>query len=131
MSQIDELLNKPYWIIDIFPARIPKDSPGQYFAVEAYFLKERMAAIKQKHIDLILKLNCYFDVSLEEETKPAPARIAEVMNKRHVCIVMENAVVLSEPDETFLTLFNPDERLLGLVREIAASEGLYVWEGEG
>ena len=33
---IDELLQLPYWNIDILPEQVPKDSPGQYFAVEKY-----------------------------------------------------------------------------------------------
>lgn len=28
MSRIDDLLNTPYWIIDILPMQVPKDSPG-------------------------------------------------------------------------------------------------------
>ena len=31
---VDELLQCPYWVIDILPSQVPKDSPGQYFAVE-------------------------------------------------------------------------------------------------
>ena len=129
-AEIDELLNKPYWIIDILPSRVPEDSPGQYFSVEAYFLKERLAAIKQKHIDLLLKLNCYRDIVLADETNPAPARIAEVMREQYVYIMLGNSMILSEPDDTHLTLFNPDDDLVSLVREIAAGEGLYLWKGK-
>ena len=72
---IDELLQKPYWIIDILPMQVPKDSPGQYFAVEKYFLEEeRLSEIKQKHIHVILKLNCYRDLSIDEETEKIPGR---------------------------------------------------------
>ena len=35
---IEELLEKPYWIVDILPEQVKQDSPGQYFAVEKYFL---------------------------------------------------------------------------------------------
>ena len=59
MDKIDELLQTPCWIIDILPAQVPAESAGQYFAVEKYFLKEQLAEIKQKHINVILKLNCY------------------------------------------------------------------------
>ena len=52
---IDKLLNTEYWIIDILPKRVPKDSPGQYFAVENHFLSEEIDSIKKKHINLILK----------------------------------------------------------------------------
>ena len=36
---VEELLQCPYWIIDILPSQVPEDSPGQYFAVEKYFCK--------------------------------------------------------------------------------------------
>ena len=39
---IEELLEKPYWIIDILPKRVPKDSPGQYFTIEGFFLIYRI-----------------------------------------------------------------------------------------
>ena len=35
---VDELLQTPCWIIDILPGQVPKDSPGQYFAVEYYMI---------------------------------------------------------------------------------------------
>ena len=64
---IEEFLEKPYWIIDILPKQVPKDSPGQYFAIEDFFLKEQLAEIKKKHISVILKLNCYMDISIDVE----------------------------------------------------------------
>ena len=67
-NKIEKLLLSPYWIIDILPGQVPKDSPGQYFAVEKYLREgEQMAAIKQKHINLVLKLNCYRDLFIDEE----------------------------------------------------------------
>jgi len=60
---VEDLLQCPYWIVDILPSQVPEKSPGQYFAVEKYFLQgNQIARIKQKHIDLILKLNCYRDI---------------------------------------------------------------------
>ena len=128
---IDELLQCPYWIIDILPGRVPEDSPGQYFAVEKYYLEEpRLTAVKQKHINVILKLNCYRSISIDEETavNPSPQRIAEEMRTRHLCIVTGESMILSEPDDLHMTIFNPDEELLNLIRAIAASEGLFVWK---
>jgi hypothetical protein len=47
---IEELLQCPYWIIDILPSQVPENSPGQYFTVEKYFLQgDRLDVIKQKH----------------------------------------------------------------------------------
>ena len=128
---IDELLQTEYWIIDILPVQVPKDSPGQYFAVERYFLRRpHIRAIKQKHINVILKLNCYRDLSLDEEAavNPPPEVIAEAVNRRYVCILIDESMIVSEPDSTYLTLYNPDEQLLSLVNELSKGEGLFVWK---
>ena len=130
-KSIEELLETSYWIVDMLPKQVPENSPGQYFAVEEYFLREELLEnIKQKHIHLILKLNCYRDVSIEdeEEINPAPERIAAEMRKRYLYIRTGEAMILSEPDDTHMTVFNPDPELLGLIREIASGEGLFVWK---
>ena len=129
---VEELLQCPYWIIDILPSQVPEDSPGQYFAVEKYFLQgDRIEEIKQKHIDLILKLNCYRDISISDETviNPLPEHIANEMRKRYLFIMTGESMILSEPDDTtHLTVFNPDQQLLELIRQIASGEGLFVWK---
>ncbi len=130
MEKIDELLKKPYWIIDILPKRVPKDSPGQYFAIEEFFLGEQLREIKKKHINVILKLNCYMDIVMEEQKNPSPEQIRDAMLDRYVYIVLGDAMILSEADDTHMTIFNPDEKLLDLIRMISAAEGLFVWKGE-
>lgn len=128
---IEELLQCPYWIVDILPSQVPYNNPGQYFAVEKYFLQgEQLDRIKQKHIDLILKLNCYRDISIDEETdvNPSPERISEEIRDRLLCIMTGESMILSEPDDTHLTIYNPDEQLLELIKVLASSEGLFVWK---
>ena len=128
---IDELLEMPYWVVDILPRQVPADSPGQCFAVERHYLEEsQFAQVKQRHIDLVLKLNCYFDLALddEQEVNPSPARVVQEMNRRYVCIRMGDALIVSEPDDTCLTIYNPNDELLALVRQLAMGEGLYLWQ---
>lgn len=128
---IDELLETPYWIIDIFPMQVPADSSGQFFKVEDYYLKkERITGIKQKHIDLVLKLNCYRSISLDDEEtlNPPPERIAEEMRNRYLCIRTGDSMIVSEPDDIGMTLYNPDRELLELIRELVKGEGLFVWQ---
>ena len=128
---IDELLEKPYWIIDILPAQVPANSGGQYFAVEKYFLTEpRRYAVKHKHTNVILKLNCYRDISLDEDAavNPPPEQVAEAICGRRVSVMVDDAMIVSEPDETFMTLYHPNAALLRLVKAIAGSEGLFVWQ---
>ena len=128
MSRIDDLLNTPYWIIDILPMQVPKDRPGQYFKIEKLFLTEQLADIKQKHVNVILKLNCYMDISIDEEVNPSPEQIRNIINQRYVFIMMGDSMILSEPDDTHMTVFNPDEKLLDLIKIISRGEGLYVWK---
>lgn len=128
---IDELFQTPYWVIDPLPRQVPRDSAGQYFVVERYYLeKPRLDRIKRKHLNIVLKLNCYRDISLEDEAipNPSPERIAEEMRKRYLCLRVDDALILSEPDDTTMTVFNPDESLLDLLRDIVPSEGLFIWQ---
>ena len=128
---VEELLQEPYVLVDILPMRVPAGSPGQYFAVEKYYLQEpQVSAVKQKHIDLILKLNCYRDISADEwETvNPPPEKLAEAMHREPVMIMTGDSMFFSEPDDLCMTLYHPDGELLSLVRMLAAGEGLYVWE---
>lgn len=130
-KSIDELLQSPYWIIDILPKQVPKDSPGQYFAVEDYYLKDdQLSEIKRKHINVILKLNCYRDISIDEEPEinPSPERIAKEMRRRYLYLLTGRSMILAEPDDTHMTVFNPNPQLLELIRVIASGEGLFVWK---
>ena len=129
-NRIEKLLLSPYWIIDILPKQVPQDSPGQYFTIEKYLRHDQMDAVRQKHINVILKLNCYRQIFLDKETvgNPPPERIAEEMRKRCLYIMVDDAMILSEPDDTHMTLFNPDDELLELMKALSAGEGLFVWK---
>ena len=129
---IEELLNTPYWIIDILPKQVPAGSAGQYFAIEKYLRETQLSDIKKKHVNLILKLNCYRDISLDEdkEVNISPEQIADAIYKRYVNIMVDDAMIVSEPEDTYLTIYNPDEDLLTLMRELASGEGMFVWRNE-
>ena len=129
---IEELLYAPYWIIDILPKQVPEGSAGQYFAIEKYLRETQLSDIKKKHVNLILKLNCYRDISLDEdkEINISPEKIADAIYKRYVNIMVDDAMIVSEPEDTYLTIYNPDEDLLTLIRELASGEGMFVWKNE-
>ena len=129
---IEELLNTPYWIIDILPKQVPAGSAGQYFAIEKYLRETQLSDIKKKHVNLILKLNCYKDISLDEdkEINISPEKIADAIHKRYVNIMVDDAMIVSEPEDTYLTIYNPDEDLLTLMKELASGEGMFVWKND-
>ena len=128
---IEELLELPYWIVDVLPEQVKADSPGQYFAVERYYCAEpRITEIKKRHADLVLKLNCYRDILPDgkEERNSLPEQIAEAVLTQRVCLRTGDALIVSEPDELYLTVYDPDEELLRLVEKLCVGEGLYLWQ---
>ncbi len=138
-QKIDELLEKPCWVVDILPERVPEGSPGQFFAVEAYYLRpERLAGIRRKFTDLLLKLNCYDALRIvteEGEETPAPEeldrRIAEG-NEDLLILLGGDALVTLNRDDIYLSVYNPDEALLARIGKLAAAEGLFLRKaGEG
>ena len=44
--------------------------------------------------------------------------------------MIDDAMIMSEPDDTHMTLFEPDDALLALVTALAAGEGMFVWKGK-
>ena len=126
---VEGLLEKPYWVVDLLPYQVPENSRGQFFAVERYYLEEpRHGRLCRQFADVLLKLNCYRDIELDGEKNPEPVRIAEAVRERTAYIMTGGAMILSEPDDTHMTVFNPDGELLGLLRELAPAEGLFLWK---
>ena len=135
---IETLLEKPYWLIDILPKQVPAGSAGQYFMAERYFLS-RLDEISWKFAQIIIRLNCYYDlrVSIDGETwilNESP----EVLVRRFedsaashsplsVLVGSGDALITFSGDDHYMTLYNPDEELLELVRQCAQAEGLFVW----
>ena len=128
-NKADELLQKPCWVIDILPEQVPKESKGQFFEIERFFLESsRLTSIKQKHVNVLLKLNCYYQLSIDGEVNPSPERIVEDVMERSVQIMVGEAIILSEPDELHMTVYNPDEKMVKLITAISLGEGLFLWK---
>lgn len=69
-DKIDELLNTTCYVIDTLPKKVEKDDEGQYFAVEEYYLKQaELNKLYWKFIDILLKLNCYYDFQVNFQKK--------------------------------------------------------------
>lgn len=128
-NKLDELLKKPYWIIDILPEQVPKESKGQFFEIERFFLESsRRASIKQKHINVLLKLNCFYQISIDGVVNPSPERIVEAAMEHSLQIMVGEAIIISEPDELHMTVYNPDEKMVKLITAISLGEGLFLWK---
>lgn len=138
---IECLLEGPCWIADILPEQVPKDSDGQYFAVERYFLQTgRIQALHRRFAEILLRLNCYFEMAVSFdageswEYDPNPeifaGRLAGLPGNGFLRAMFteQRAMVDIAGDDTYMTVYDPDSRILDKLRMLAGAEGLFVWE---
>ena len=52
---IEELLKRPYYIMDILPMQVPAVGGGQYYKVEKYYLND-VERLSRQYADVLLKL---------------------------------------------------------------------------
>ena len=131
---IENLLSKPYWLIDVLPKQVPAGSAGQYFKAERDFLSW-LDEISWKFARILIRLNCYYDLQMStdgESGSPGDlARRFEESAASHtplsILIGSDEALVTFSGDDHYMTIYNPDEDLLELVRQCAGAEGLFVW----
>ena len=139
-EMMGELLEGPYWIVDILPEQVSANAGGQYFAVERYYLKpERIRALRRRYAEILLRLNCYYDMAvsfdscMSWETNPDPETFAERVvgltgnDFLRAVFAEQNAMIDCEPEETWLTVYDPDAALQPLLTALAAAEGFFIW----
>ena len=136
-------MEKPCWVMDILPKRVPQDAGGQYFAVERYYF-DRIALLREKYVQMLIKLNCYYDIAVSHDGEnwkrnPDPEDIERWLGaclsvsptepSLFVSIPSEDALIVVQHDNTHITIYNPSEALLELLCQLATAEGLFVWKG--
>ncbi len=142
---IDDYLEMPYWIIDILPRRVSKEDGGRYFKVEEYFLKHpEVSQLRQKFCNILLKLNCYYDIHVCHDTEswqknPEPADLVRMVTMcmseeranscpLYILIPATDTMIGINGDDTYMTLYHPTEELLQLLRLLVTTEGLFLWQ---
>ncbi|MBR4344031.1 MAG: hypothetical protein IKP88_15260 [Lachnospiraceae bacterium] len=129
--KIEKLLNTECWIIDILPKRVSKERAGQYAALERELL--HTDEFRVKLFQVLLKLNCYYGFKAilpdgEEIDDISGERLKELVGYRYIQILIGDSLIVSDPDDMYMSLFNPPDNMLELVTKIAESEGMFVWK---
>ena len=137
IDMIDRYLEQDYWIIDTFPMQVPTTHANQYFKAEKYFLNhQHFDDLYKKFAHILIKLSCYEELKLilltdECIVHPDPVTIERlVVDQRRFFVVMESvdSMIGVSGEDTYLTLYHPNDELLELVRCLATAEGLFVWK---
>lgn len=139
---VGELLDKPYRVGDILPQRVPKDCAGQYFAVDKYYRRpERMAELRRAMADILLRLNCYFDMYVSFDAgetwrkDPEPERfVSELVSMQsgffRALFPSRAAMVEIDSCDTYFTFTGEDPVVNGLLEKLTAAQGYFLWEPE-
>lgn len=139
---IEELLERPYHVMDILPMQVPADGGGQYFKVEQYFRLNDVGRLSRQYADVLLKLNCYYDLVFSYDAEhwqrnPEPEKIVQMVNAclseeptemcLYVMLAKDSMLLTLQRDTTHMTLYNPADELLQLLCQLASVVGLFVW----
>lgn len=141
MTLAEEILERPYQIVDIFPARVPREGADRYGRTARYFEEpQRLRRIYRRYAEILLRLHCYwpmrvsFDWGETWEEDPEPETFAEKVENlpgnghlRVLFLPQETLIDLDAPD-TSLTVFSPEPVLWEMLRKMAAAEGFFTWQ---
>lgn len=139
----EELLEGPWWVVDILPEQVPAKAGGQYFAVERYYLQTaRLRRLRRKYAEILLRLNCYRDMAVSFdggeswELNPDPEGFAAHMEgfvgreSLRAIFPAERAIITMESEETHFTVYDPGAKLLSQLQRLAVAEGCFLWQPE-
>ena len=137
----EQLLLKPFWVIDLLPMQVPPGCRGQFLAVEQYYLAgERCGHLCRRFADVVLGLNCYHDLTVNHTggddwvKNPEPATVVtwlvEALQHGHLCALIDDgaALITASGGDTHLTIYNPSPHLLHRVSLLSMAAGLHLWQ---
>lgn len=130
-SNLERLQNSPCWILDILPGRVPKEKAKQYAELEKEYLHTE--ELERSFFKVLMKLRCYYDLRIvlpdgEEINDISAAALKELVGHKYIQILIGDSLIVSDPDDMYMSLFNPSDEMLEIVKGIAGSEGMFVWE---
>lgn len=137
IETVDELLEKECYIIDWLPETVSKNAAAQFLDVEYYLLNsKRHSILKDKFISIILKIMCYYHISILWNgwiDWPKPEMIENAISEIMInhsgtldCLFPEeHALLVFNWDCLNLSVYNPSETMQRLFEQIAFSEGLF------
>ena len=138
-AMTERLLEGKYFVIDLFPRRVPAARGARYFAFEEFALENGYSEeLYQKFARILLKLNCYFDMAVTEgsgwEENPSPERLYGKITGLgrtgfiNILLPVEESLITLNGGDLYMTVFHYSSKLLGTVADLADAEGLFVRE---
>ena len=134
---VEELLEKPYQVVDFLPEQVPEGGAGQFFAVEKYYMNpERMKGFRKKFADILIRLNCYFGFSVCEAQEdvftdnPDPEWLeGKILGNADLCVLLprEKVLITLNRDDLYMTVYNAGGKVLEILEKLAGASGMFLW----
>ena len=138
----EALLRKPYRIIDILPGRTPQRFAAAYSALETHCFRDPEAEMPYaRFFNLIVKLGCYCDIAVSRPDEdewvfsPAPETLSDSFRELAVTrrgglhfILGGKLLVTLDAGDLYMTVYGSCPRLMRRIKQLARSEGLFVWK---
>ncbi|MBR0039636.1 MAG: hypothetical protein IJP71_06510 [Lachnospiraceae bacterium] len=105
---------------------------GSFFDVEKYYLKN-IKELHKKYTDIVLKLNCYYDLEFivddKSQINPKPNIIKKIIkSKKYVLIRFDKALITIDKGDLYMTIYNANSKNLKILKELVTSNGLFLWK---
>jgi len=139
----EALLLKPYRIIDVLPARTPARFASAYSALIRHCFRDQGAHMPyERFLSLLIKLGCYCDIAVcraDDDNwllSPTPEYLSDAVRelafarRRELHFVLGGGKLLLTLDagDLYMTLYGSPHRLIRRIKQLARSEGLFVWK---
>ena len=135
---IEELMEKPYGLIDIYPITISKEKRDAYFEIERYFNQSlECQRFANKITRIILKALCYLDMEVcvnnrwlkEIKATELAMYIQSVLIAKsgymNLLLTKENTLIHISSGDLYVTVYNPNEQVEHIFQMLVQSEGLF------
>ena len=134
-DRIEQLLEKAFVVIDFLPEQVSEDKGNNFARTEAFFLQHK-DIIYRHFAYLIIKLSSYYDLIISDGVKIIedfdPARLYDLFlySDSRTCLNIlfreKDSLITFYGDDLYMTVYNADDSLLELLRQLSLSEQLFV-----
>jgi hypothetical protein len=66
-------------------------------------------------------------IDSEPVKNPSPNKLKELVGKTHLNIEVGNGLLVVDPADTHMTMYNAEGKLMEMVKQLATAEGLFIW----
>ena len=82
-----------------------------------------------------MKLRCYYDLKVVMPDGKVVDGISaqalkELVGHKYIQILFDDALLVSDPNDMYMSLFNPSKEVLEIVKGITGSEGICLWNNK-